>query len=120
MGQADGPLAGEVIAMSEDDEFWIGEVISVDMDEITCHYWATTGRDVSSAVFKPAYIGGSTGKTILTHQLRINEEPTERWTGVCDQTSFIGKVSFNLDKKGNHWLSAASRALVTNVRMARV
>ena len=70
-----------------------------------CHYWSTTGRNVATANFKPAYIGKSTGKTILTHRLRLNEEPTEMWTGTCDLASFLGKVSFNVDKKGNHRLS---------------
>ncbi len=80
----------------------------------------TTGRNVSSAVFKPAYIGKTSGKTVLTYQLRRNEEPTDPWFGVCDRASYLGKVAFNIDKKGNHRLSASSRALVANLTMARL
>jgi len=115
-----GPVVGETMAMLEDGEFWVGEVTSVDADEFVCHYWATTGRNVSSAVFKPAYIGKTSGKTVLTYQLRRNEEPTDPWVGVCDRASYLGKVSFNIDKKGNQRLSASSRALVANLTMARL
>ena len=115
-----GPVVGETVAMLEDGEFWVGEVTSVDADEFVCHYWATTGRNVSSAVFKPAYIGKTSGKTVLTYQLRRNEEPTDPWVGVCDRASYLGKVAFNIDKKGNHRLSASSRALVANLTMARL
>ena len=117
---APGPRVGDMVALQEEDEFWIGEVKSLDVNELVCHYWSTTGRNVATANFKPAYIGKSTGKTILTHRLRLNEEPTEMWTGTCDLASFLGKVSFNVDKKGNHRLSGASRALLADFQMGHL
>jgi hypothetical protein len=59
-----------MVALQEEDEFWIGEVKSLDVNELVCHYWSTTGRNVATANFKPAYIGKSTGKTILTHHTK--------------------------------------------------
>ena len=47
------PAVAKTVAMVENGEFWIAEVTS-DAEEFSCHYWATTGRNVESAVFKPA------------------------------------------------------------------
>jgi hypothetical protein len=38
----------------------------------------------------------------------------------CDLASFLGKVSFNVDKKGNHRLSVASRPLLADFQMGHL
>ena len=102
-------MTGDMVALNEGNDFWIGELKSVDAEEVSVNYWATTGRNVASAVFKPAFIGAKSGKTILCYRLKKNEEQSAEWTGVCDLESVICKVNFNIDRKGNHRLTAGSR-----------
>jgi hypothetical protein len=64
------------LTLKEGNDFWTGELKSVDAEEVSVNYWATTGRNVASAIFKPAFIrfGAKSGKTILCYRRKKNEE----------------------------------------------
>jgi hypothetical protein len=118
-GDSKVPMVGDMIAVLEDDVIWLAQVLRLDADLLECHYWATTS-DSKNAVFKPAFIGSSTGKTILTYKLRANEEPTIKWTGSIPMGLLVSKVTFRVDKKGMHRLSNASRRLLSNYVLAKL
>ena len=100
-----------MVAVREGSEVWIVCVLGIDADMVECHYWATTSES-KNAVFKPAYIGSRTGKTILTYKLRKNEEPSKPWTGTSPLNQVVATVTFRVDKTGQHRLSSASRTLL--------
>ena len=51
----------------ESREFWLAEILAIEVDGIKCHYWATKNAVVKKAVFKPTFIGQTTGKTIIAY-----------------------------------------------------
>jgi hypothetical protein len=118
-----GLSVGDFVATLDDADtkvVSIGKVEHLDADELTVHYWATRGSKVSTAVFKPAYIGVNTGKTIMAHTLRSREEPCEMWTGRVPLELVLGLVVFAVDKHGAHRLHKESRGLLHGHVLARV
>ena len=94
---------GDMVAVKDDnasDEVWIARVLGVDADTVECHYWSTTSSS-NNAVFKPTYVGLSSGKTILTYRLRASEEPTKLWTGTYLWNWWLLRWVSELTKEGN-------------------
>ena len=113
---------GDMVAVKDDsasDEVWIARVLGVDADTVECHYWSTTSSS-NNAVFKPTYVGLSSGKTILTYRLRANEEPTKLWTGTSPLELVVAKVGFRVDKRGQHRLDHASLRSLRDYRIPRM
>ena len=118
---AENFLAGDMVATrdtTDSKEFWIAKVISVDADSIKCHFWATRGVAMKKAVYKPAYIGDISGKTILAYKLGRNEEACKPWTGIVPMECIITKVK--LGGKESKKLKPASQKLLDRFLMARL
>jgi len=117
-------VPGTLYAVKDDidsSEFWLAECTKADAEEATFHYWGTTSARAENAVFKPAHIGGRTGKTILAHNPRQRDgEPTAAWTGTLGHELVIGPVQLRQDKQGLHRLTASSRRRLTDLKMARL
>ena len=45
---------------------WLGELVGLTGDTAEVHYWGTRNASWAKAVFKPAYVGSTSGKTYLT------------------------------------------------------
>ena len=114
---------GDMVAAIDetgDTTYWVARVTGLYMDDVKLHYYATRTVNVATAVFKPAYIGSVSGKTILSNKLSKREEASEPWTGTVSRDLIITKVFMNLDKKGNQRLRAASRAKLHDYVHARL
>jgi hypothetical protein len=121
--EAAGIRPGDMVATRDSEEtceFWLGEVISVDADYIKCHYWATRGSAMKKAVFKPAYIGQRTGKTILTYNTAKAGEECERWTGQVPRELIITKVKLGDKRKGARKLKPLSQKALCGWVMAKM
>ena len=67
-------------------EFWLAKVLDIDAGECLLHYFGTSGKKKSTALFRPAHIGCKTGMTILAVNPKQRDEETMPWTGKVDQS----------------------------------
>jgi len=106
---------------SEDSkEVWLAQVTALSEEGYDVHYWATCGSKWATAVFKPAYVGSSTGRTHLTHSTASIKEPYSPWTGQIESTLALGKIDFSINAKGQHKVSAEVRGKLTRYVLAHL
>ena len=114
-----------MVAVKDDEasrEFWLAKVTATDADELSLHYYGTTGKDIKSASFKLAHIGCRTGMTILGNKPSQHDEKSLPWTGKTSSDLVVGTVALlaPASKGGGQKLSAASKQVVRNLKMARL
>ena len=104
-----------------DSNFWVARIIGQpDNNSNVVHYWGTRGAALKHAVFKPAYIGSSTGKTILAYTRNKRDEKSTEWTGVLPDNLVIGRVKLLKGKSGQMKIAPKSQAELSNYVMARL
>ena len=115
-----GFVPGDMVACKDseqDTDFWVARTLEMTPEGDTrVHYWGTRGRALKSAVFKPAYIGARTGKTILTNDTSRAGESCAPWTGVVPLDCVVGRVKLTAHGR----MKPASAEVVTNLVMARL
>ena len=102
-------------------EFWLAKVLDIDAGECLLHYFGTSGKKKSTALFRPAHIGCKTGMTILAVNPKQRDEETMPWTGKVDQSLILGKVLLaGPNKSGARKMTKASLQVVQGMVMARM
>ena len=115
-------MVGDMVAVRDSEEsreFWLAEILAIEVDGIKCHYWATKNAVVKKAVFKPTFIGQTTGKTIIAYNNARAGEACEPWTGQVPFELVVCKIKLN-DKKGARKLMPASQKALSGWIMARM
>ena len=72
-----------VLDNEDDSHYHIAQILSVDEHTTTVHYYATYGRRLRSATWKPLYQQPHTNQIVMDKPNTINRNHTQ-WTGTID------------------------------------
>ena len=100
----------------DDNHYHLAKILSVDEHTTTIHYYATYGRRLRSATWKPLFQQPHTNQIILRKPDTINRNHTQ-WTGSFDTMS-TGEgliILANIGMTANMKINARSRKILRSM-----